>query len=115
MPRVPHSSRKRDSLRRPVAKVKAAAKPIAVAGVVALSASAVGPTVAQAADVQLIQQRLVQEGFLAADHASGALDTRTGAAVARWQAARGLEAHGVADATTVDVLLGNVTVSPSPE
>jgi peptidoglycan hydrolase-like protein with peptidoglycan-binding domain len=113
VPEVPHSSRK-GSLRRPVAKVKAAAKPIAVAGVVALSASAIGPTAAQAADVQLIQQRLVQEGFLAADHASGAFDTRTGAAVARWQAARGLQAHGVADATTVGVLLGNVPV-PSPE
>lgn len=115
MPEVPHSSRK-GSLRRPVAKVKAAATPLAVAGVVALSASAsaVGPATAHAANAQLIQQRLVQEGFLAADHASGAFDTRTGAAVARWQAARGLQAHGIADATTVDVLLGNVPV-PSPE
>lgn len=114
MPEVPHSSRN-GSLRRPVAKVKAAAKPIAVAGVVALSAATVGPTVAPAADVERIQHRLVQEGFLAEDHVSGTLDTRTGAAVARWQAARGLEAHGVADATTVDVLLGNGPTDPSPE
>ncbi len=114
MPEIPQSSRK-GSLRRPVAKVKAAAKPIAVAGVVALSATAIGPTVAQAADVERIQDRLVQEGFLAADHVSGAFDTRTGAAVARWQAARGLQAHGVADATTIDVLLGNGSNDPSPE
>ncbi len=114
MPEIPPSSRK-GPLRRPVAKVKAAAKPFAVAGVVALSASAVGPTVAQAADPQLIQHRLVQEGFLAEHHVSGTFDTRTGAAIARWQAARGLQAHGVADATTVDVLLGNATDVPSPE
>jgi peptidoglycan hydrolase-like protein with peptidoglycan-binding domain len=114
VPKIPQGSRK-GSLRHPVATVKAAATPLAVAGVVALSASAIGPTVAQAADPQLIQHRLVQEGFLAEDHVSGKFDTRTGAAVARWQAARGLEAHGVADATTVDVLLGNATDVPSPD
>lgn len=114
MPEIPQSSRK-GPFRRPVAKVKAAAKPIAVAGVVALSAATIGPTVVQAADVQRIQDRLVQEGFLAEDHVSGELDTRTGAAVARWQAARGLQAHGVADATTVDVLLGNATDVSSPD
>lgn len=114
MPTIPQGSRK-GSFRHPVATVKAAAKPIAVAGVVALSASAIGPTVVQAADAQLIQQRLVQEGFLAEGHVSGEFDTRTGAAVARWQAARGLQAHGVADAPTVDVLLGNVTDVSSPE
>lgn len=114
MPKIPQSSRK-GSLRHPVATVKAAAKPLAVAGVVAFSASAVGPTVVQAADAQLIQHRLVQEGFLAEDHVSGTFDTRTGAAVARWQAARGLQAHGVADATTVDVLLGNANAVSSPK
>lgn len=114
MPEIPQSSRK-NSLRHPVAKVKAAAKPIAVAGVVALSAATIGPPAVQAADVQRIQDRLVQEGFLAEDHVSGELDTRTGAAVARWQAARGLQAHGVADATTVDVLLGNATDVSSPD
>lgn len=114
MPEIPQSSRQ-GPFRRPVAAVKAAAKPIAVAGVVALSASSIAPTVVQAADVQRIQDRLVQEGFLDEDQVSGELDTRTGAAVARWQAARGLQAHGVADATTVDVLLGNAGTDASPE
>lgn len=114
MPEISQSSRK-GPFRHPVAAVKAAAKPLAVAGVVALSASSIGPTVVQAADVQRIQDRLVQEGFLDEDQVSGELDTRTGAAVARWQAARGLQAHGVADATTVDVLLGNATPGSSPK
>jgi peptidoglycan hydrolase-like protein with peptidoglycan-binding domain len=109
--KIPQGSRK-GSLRHPVATVKAAATPLAVAGVVALSAGAVSPTAVQAADAQRIQHRLVDEGFLAADHVSGTFDTRTGAAVARWQAARGLAAHGVVDATTIDVLLGNVSPSP---
>ncbi|WP_211241768.1 peptidoglycan-binding domain-containing protein [Patulibacter minatonensis] len=53
-----------------------------------------------------MQQRLVAEGFLSAADVTGSFDARTGAAVARWQAARGLDAHGVVDAVTADELLG---------
>jgi peptidoglycan hydrolase-like protein with peptidoglycan-binding domain len=86
--------------------VRAAAATGAVAGVVALSATGIGLSPAPAAAAGLVQQRLVSEGFLGAEHASGRYDARTGAAVARWQAARGLRADGLVDAVTADELLG---------
>jgi peptidoglycan hydrolase-like protein with peptidoglycan-binding domain len=92
--------------------VKAAAAPIAVAGVVALSATGVGLSPAPAAAADRIQQRLVAEGFLAARDATGAYDARTGAAIARWQAAHGLRADGLVDAVTADTLLGTGSSIP---
>ncbi|MEV4419250.1 peptidoglycan-binding domain-containing protein [Patulibacter sp. NPDC049589] len=92
--------------RRASVRVRAAAAPIAVAGVVALSATGIGLSPAPAAAADRVQQRLVSEGFLAAKDATGSYDARTGAAVARWQAARGLHAHGLVDAVTADELLG---------
>jgi peptidoglycan hydrolase-like protein with peptidoglycan-binding domain len=77
-----------------------------VAGVVALSATGVRASAAPAAAADRVQQRLVADGYLAPDHASGAYDARTGAAVARWQADRGLRADGLVDAVTADELLG---------
>lgn len=98
--------------RRATERVKAAAGPIAVAGVVALSATGVGLSPAPAAAADRIQQRLVAEGFLPARDASGAYDARTGAALARWQAARGLRADGLVDAVTADTLLGTGSTIP---
>lgn len=104
------SSSSRSSAHRPARRasrrVRAAAAPIAVAGVVALSATGLGLSPAPAAAADHVQQRLVAEGFLSAADATGSYDARTGAAVARWQAARGLDAHGLVDAVTADELLG---------
>ena len=103
--RQPHPRRTKD-------RVRAAAAPIAVAGVVALSATGFSLGSAPAASADQVQQRLVAEGFLAAGDASGAFDARTGAAVARWQAARGLDAHGLVDPVTADELLGTGSTIP---
>lgn len=103
--RQPHS-------RRPAARVRAAAAPFAVAGVVALSATGIGLGSAPAASADQVQQRLVDEGFLAAGDATGLFDARTGAAVARWQAAKGLQAHGLVDPVTADTLLGTGSTIP---
>lgn len=106
----PKKSPAKRPFRSSVSTIKAAATPLAVAGVVAISASGFSASPAAAAADQ-VQQRLVHEGYLAPDQVSGVFDTRTGAAVARWQAARGLRADGLVDSTTADVLLGN----PSPQ
>jgi peptidoglycan hydrolase-like protein with peptidoglycan-binding domain len=98
--------------RRATRRVKAAAAPLAVAGVVALSATGVGFSAAPAAKADRVQQRLVAEGYLAPSHVSGRYDARTGAAVARWQAARGLDAHGLVDGVTADELLGTGSTIP---
>lgn len=98
-------------VRRASGRVRAAAAPIAVAGVVALSTAGLGLSPAPAAAAEKVQQRLVAEGFLAATDASGSYDARTGAAVARWQAARGLHAHGLVDVVTADELLGTGSTS----
>lgn len=111
MPPSPKHS-DRSHFRNRVASVKAAARPLAVASVVAISASGLGPSSAQAADPIRVQHRLVKDGFLTADQVTGAYDTRTGAAVARWQAARGLRADGLVDADTAAVLLGTTSQSP---
>lgn len=93
-------------VRRASGRVRAAAATGAVAGVVALSATGMGLSPAPAAAADRVQQRLVSEGYLGAEHVSGSYDARTGAAVARWQAARGLRADGLVDAVTADELLG---------
>lgn len=99
--------------RHPVRRVRDAARPLAVASVVALSATGLGMSGAAAADADRVQQRLVSEGYLTPDHVTGAYDARTGAAVARWQAARGLRADGLVDAVTADHLLGISTSRPT--
>lgn len=104
---APHSP-----ARRATERVRAAAAPIAVAGVVALSATGVGLSPAPAAAAERIQQRLVAEGYLEERDASGAYDARTGAAVARWQATRGLRADGLVDSVTADTLLGTGSAIP---
>jgi murein L,D-transpeptidase YcbB/YkuD len=91
--------------------VRAAAAPIAVAGAVALSVT-VGLSPAPAAAADRVQQRLVAEGYLDAVDASGSYDARTGAALARWQAARGLRADGLVDVVTADTLLGTGPTIP---
>lgn len=98
-------------VRRASGRVRAATG--AVAGVVALSATGMGLSPAPAAAAARVQQRLVSEGYLGAGHVTGAYDARTGAAVARWQAARGLRADGLVDTVTADELLGaGVPTSP---
>lgn len=99
--------------RRASGRVRAAAAPFAVAGVVAMSATGLGLATAPAASADQVQGRLVAEGYLAAADASGVYDARTGAALARWQAARGIDAHGLVDPVTADRLLG--TGSPVPQ
>lgn len=94
------------SRRRPAERMRAAARPVAVAGVVALSATGIGMAAAPAADAGPVQHRLVAEGYLAPTDVTGTYDARTGAAVARWQAARGLRADGLVDVVTADELLG---------
>ncbi|MDO9406831.1 peptidoglycan-binding protein [Patulibacter sp.] len=100
----------RHPVRRASGRVRAAATPIAVAGVVALSS--IGLSAAPAAAAERVQHRLVADGYLDASDASGAYDARTGAAVARWQAARGLRADGLVDAVTADELLGTGSTVP---
>lgn len=109
---APENASKRPS-RHPVRRVRDAARPLAVASVVALSATGLGLSTAPAADADRVQQRLVTEGYLAPDHVTGAYDARTGAAVARWQAARGLRADGLVDVVTADHLLGISTTPPT--
>jgi peptidoglycan hydrolase-like protein with peptidoglycan-binding domain len=101
-----HDSSATRPVRRATSRVKHAAAPIAVAGVVALSATGLGLSPAPAAAADVVQHRLVAEGFLSAADVTGAFDARTGAAVARWQAARGLAAHGLVDVVTAEELLG---------
>lgn len=108
----PKSSAAHHPVRRASGRVRAAAAPIAVAGVVALSATGVGWSAAPAAAAERVQHRLVADGYLDASHASGTYDARTGAAVARWQAARGLRADGLVDAVTADELLGTGSTLP---
>lgn len=93
-------------LTRPAQRVRAAARPIAVASVVALSSTGLGMVAVPAAQASRVQQRLVHEGYLSDADVSGRYDPRTGAAVARWQADRGLRADGLVDTATADVLLG---------
>ncbi len=90
--------------RRPAERVAAAARPLAVASAVALSTT--GIVGVPAADAAKVQQRLVADGYLQADEATGVYDPRTGAALARWQADRGLRADGLVDQSTADHLLG---------
>ncbi|MCK9248809.1 MAG: peptidoglycan-binding protein [Solirubrobacteraceae bacterium] len=90
----------------PVARVGRAARPIAVASLVALSSTGVGLPVAPAAAAERVQQRLIADGYLEAEHGTGEYDPRTGAALARWQAAHGLDAHGLVDDVTAEELLG---------
>lgn len=91
--------------RRPAERVAAAARPFALASAVALSTT--GLVGVPAANASKVQQRLVAEGYLASEDASGVFDPRTGAALARWQADRGLRADGLVDQTTADELLGH--------
>ncbi|WP_320672955.1 peptidoglycan-binding domain-containing protein [Patulibacter defluvii] len=72
----------------------------------ALSSTGLGMVAVPAAQASRVQQRLVHEGFLSASDVSGRYDPRTGAAVARWQAARGLRADGIVDSATAERLLG---------
>jgi peptidoglycan hydrolase-like protein with peptidoglycan-binding domain len=109
---APSDSRPPRTPSRATRRVKAAAAPIAVAGVVALSATGIGLSASPAAAAARVQQRLVSEGYLAPSDVTGAYDPRTGAAVARWQAARGLRAHGLVDAVTADELLGTGSSIP---
>ncbi|MGE4427477.1 MAG: peptidoglycan-binding protein [Solirubrobacteraceae bacterium] len=78
-----------------------------MASVVALSSTGIGIAAAPAVAAERVQDRLIAEGYLDAEFGTGEFDPRTGAALARWQAARGLDAHGLVDDVTADELLGN--------
>ena len=102
----PHDHASRRRTRRPARRVVAAARPLAVASAVALSSSGLGFAAVPAASAAKVQQRLVADGYLADADVSGVFDPRTGAAIARWQADRGLRAHGLVDEPTAERLLG---------